>query len=61
MSRAEFRKRAQNVVDQFTALNPYKKPGSILQIEDVNYADGTSDQLKPLYVFAISAKALCAF
>ncbi|MDQ7076830.1 MAG: hypothetical protein Q9M45_03160 [Robiginitomaculum sp.] len=61
MSRAEFRKRAQNVVDQFTALNPYKKPGSILQIEDVNYAGGTSELLMPLYVFAISAKRYALF
>ncbi len=61
MGRAEFRKRAQNVVHQFTALNPYKKSGSILQIEDVNYAVDTGDQLKPLYVFAISTKRYALF
>ena len=61
MPREEFRTRSQWVVDQFVSLNPYKKTGSILQIEDVNYAIGNAKQLEPLYAFAISAKRYALF
>jgi hypothetical protein len=61
MGRLEFRVRARAVVVEFMALNPYKKQGSILQIEDVNYAVGYDDALEPLYAFAISAKRYALF
>ena len=60
MSRQEFHKRARKVVDWFTPLNPYKKHGSILKIEDLNYESG-SDKMAPLYCFAISAKRYAMF
>lgn len=60
MSRQEFHKRARKVVDWFTPLNPYRKPGSILKIEDLNRGIG-SDKMEPLYCFAISAKRYALF
>jgi hypothetical protein len=60
LSREEFRKRAQKIIDWFVPLNPYKKVGSILQVERINYGIG-SDQLEPLYCFAISAKRYALF
>ena len=39
---------------------PYRKPGSILKIEDVNYGID-SKGIKPLYCFAISAKRYALF
>jgi len=60
MDQAEFQARAMSVVDWFTSLNPYRKPGSILQIEDVNYQAGTN-VLEPLYALAISAKRYALF
>lgn len=61
MERADFRHSAMAVVDWFTHLNPYKKPGSILQIEDVNYAPSSNDQIEPLFAWAISAKRYALF
>ena len=59
MERSAFRARAQAVIDWFEPLNPYAKPGSILQMEDVNFTgDG---ELEPLYAFAISAKRYALF
>ena len=60
ISRPEFRKRAQKVIAWFVPLNPYKQPGSILKIEDVNCGIG-SNKLEPLYCFAISAKRYALF
>lgn len=60
MSRTEFHKRADQVVDWFSALNPYRKPGSILQIEDVNLHPETGLP-EPLYCWAISAKRYALF
>lgn len=60
MERAEFNKRCLSVVDWFKPLNPYQKPGSILQIEDINY-DNKTNKSKPLYCLAISAKRYCLF
>jgi len=60
MGRDAFEARVQNVIDWFVPLNPYAKPGSILQIEDVNYAAGTNE-LAPLYCWAISAKRYALF
>jgi hypothetical protein len=60
MSRKEFHKRAQKVVDWFTSLNPYEKSGSILKVEDLNRGIDSS-KMKPLYCFAISAKRYALF
>ncbi len=65
LSEADFSQRVEQVVDWFVPLNPYEKPGSILKIEDVNFAldeDGkASDRLEPLFCFAISAKRYALF
>lgn len=58
MSRGDFRERAGRVVDWFEPLNPYEKPGSILQLEEVNYYRGG---MTPLYALAISAKRYALF
>jgi hypothetical protein len=60
MTRKEFHKRAQKVVDWFVPLNPYRKPGSILKVEDLNHGIGC-DKMEPLYCFAISAKRYALF
>lgn len=60
MGEAEFHSRSQAVIDWFEPLNPYRKAGSILQIEDVNFEPGTKE-LRPLYAFAISAKRYALF
>ena len=60
MKQDEFQTRTQSVIDWFVPLNPYRKSGSILQIEDVNYEIGTQT-LKPLYALAISAKRYALF
>jgi len=60
LNEADFEKRANGVVDYFKALNPYKKSGSILKIEDINFLPGTQE-LEPLYCFAISAKRYALF
>jgi hypothetical protein len=61
MARDEFRARANRVVDWFTPLNPYAKPGSILQMEAENFTPDGSGALEPLYAFAISAKRYALF
>ena len=60
MSRSVFRKRVEEVIESFVSLNPYRKPGSILKLEDVNYGI-KSKTLEPLYVYAISAKRYALF
>lgn len=60
LSRGEFRKRAGNVIDWFIPLNPYKKPGSILQLEKINFGIDAGE-LEPLYCFAVSAKRYSLF
>ena len=61
MSREEFRERAAKVTQWFAPLNPYRKRGSILQMEAVNYAADGSGQLDPLYAFAVSTKRYALF
>jgi hypothetical protein len=60
MLRKVFHKKVQEVVDWFVPLNPYRKPGSILKVEDLNRRVGT-DKMQPLYCFAISAKRYALF
>ena len=59
-SPGNFQKEAHEIVDWFEALNPYRKSGSILKIEDVNCGIGCTDRT-PLYCFAISAKRYALF
>ena len=55
MDRETFRRKAQGVINWFEPLNPYEKPGSILQMESQNFAlEGSG--LAPLYAYAISSK-----
>ncbi|WP_300380407.1 hypothetical protein [Henriciella sp.] len=61
LSRSDFHARVNTVVDWFTHLNPYKEAGSILQIEDVNYAPGSDEEIEPLFAWAISAKRYALF
>ncbi len=60
MPEAEFLARAHRVIDWFTPLNPYRKQGSILQVEDVNFKPETRE-LEPLFAWAISAKRYALF
>ncbi|MGR3290395.1 MAG: hypothetical protein ACU0C9_04275 [Paracoccaceae bacterium] len=55
MANGEFLARGRAVIDWFEGLNPYQKPGSILEMEDTNYGIGTKEP-EPLYCLAISAK-----
>lgn len=61
MARDEFRAKVERVVEWFVPLNPYAKPGSILQMEAENFASDGSGALEPLYAFAISAKRYALF
>ncbi|MGH7757100.1 MAG: hypothetical protein ACREM8_12570, partial [Vulcanimicrobiaceae bacterium] len=52
------------IVGRFAALNPYDRtivPGSILKIEDVNFADIARRDRVQLYCYAISAKRYTLF
>src|SRR6056297_1853967 len=60
MGQEVFLKRCQTVVDWFTGLNPYRQKGSILEIEDANYAVGAMAH-EPLYCLALSAKRYALF
>jgi hypothetical protein len=60
MSRDAFRQNVQKVVDSFVSLNPYRKPGSILKLEEQNFRIG-SNELEPLFCYAISAKRNALF
>ena len=60
VERETFRQKVQGVIDWFESLNPYEKPGSILQMESQNFAvDGGG--LEPLFAYAISAKRYALF
>ena len=75
MDAETFRGRVEGVCDWFEGLNPYDKKGSILEMEDQNFAttvgpDGTKVVAegpdgrpvhKPLYCFAVSAKRYALF
>jgi hypothetical protein len=60
MSREEFHQKGKEIIDWFEALNPYRKTGSILKFEDVNFGIGSKAQ-EPLYCFAISSKRYVLF
>ncbi len=60
MAQTEFRKRVERVCAWFSALNPYEKPGSILEFEDQN-TDRETGEPRDLYCYAISAKRYALF
>ncbi|WP_290748761.1 hypothetical protein [Henriciella sp.] len=57
----EFEERVRNVVNWFVPLNPYRKPGSILQLEKQNFSPSNPELRQPLYALAISAKRYVLF
>jgi len=59
LSISDFYTRVQATVDWFAQLNPHGE-GSILRIEDVNYAIGGGEMV-PLNVWAVSAKRYALF
>ncbi len=60
MEEEEFLDRVKAIIDWFEPLNPYRKPGSILKLEDINF-DVKTGTMVPLYAFAISAKRYALF
>jgi hypothetical protein len=56
MSIEDFYKRARQVQEWFTPLNPYTEKAPLLKIEDYNYSLSDKDVLEPLYCYAISSK-----
>jgi hypothetical protein len=64
MDEEDFLERAQEVIAWFNPLNPYKKKGSLLKVEDANFHledDKLTDQIEQLYCFAVSAKRYTLF
>jgi hypothetical protein len=64
MDEAEFLERAERVREWFTPLNPYEHKGPLFKLEDANKHiedSKTTDQLEPLYAFAVSAKRYALF
>jgi transcriptional regulator with XRE-family HTH domain len=55
-----FVREALKVVTWFDALNPYETKGPLFKIEDVNYAIGSND-IEPLYCYAVSSKRYALF
>lgn len=60
IERNKFERLAKSIIDWFEPLNPYKKAGSILKIEDINFGINAKRR-KALYCFAISAKRYALF
>lgn len=60
MDGADFAAKVAKVVEWFADLNPYEFGGSILKVEDVNFALDTGEP-EPLYCWAISAKRYALF
>jgi hypothetical protein len=61
MADAEFQTRVDRIVAWFEGLNPYAFGGSILKVEDVNFARDGAGNREPLYCWAISAKRYALF
>jgi len=57
----EFYKRAKQVQEWFTPLNPYAEKEPLLKIEDYNYSLSDKDALEPLYCYTISSKRYALF
>jgi hypothetical protein len=63
-SDAQFYRRVRRIQNWFEELNPYAGAGKILKLEDTNFAlkDGElTDNLAPLFVYAISSKRYALF
>ena len=60
MNADQFGGRVKEIVDWFTALNPYEFGGSILKIEDVN-ASLDAGEPQPLFCWAVSSKRYALF
>lgn len=60
MDRDVFAGHVREIVEWFTALNPYAFGGSVLKIEDVNFALD-SNRPEPLFCFAVSSKRYALF
>tara|TARA_R110002095_G_scaffold211585_2_gene199897 strand:+ start:84 stop:1541 length:1458 start_codon:yes stop_codon:yes gene_type:complete len=56
-----FYKKAEEIRNWFTPLNPYSDNSSILKIEDYNYSQNKPDELEPLFCYAISSKRYALF
>lgn len=61
MERDTFDATVREIVGWFDALNPYRFGGSILKIEDVNFAQDDPSRREALSVFAVSAKRYALF
>ena len=61
MSQDEFYKKAKQVYEWFTPLNPYTEKTPLLKIEDDNYSLTNRKELEPLYCYAISSKRYALF
>ena len=60
MDHETFIKECLKVVGWFNSLNPYETKGPLFKVEDVNYGVGSED-LAPLYCYAISSKRYALF
>jgi len=61
MSQDEFYKRAHQVQDWFTPLNPYAAKAPLLKVEDYNYSLSDGKTLEALYCYAVSSKRYALF
>ena len=64
MSDAEFYKRSSGICEWFASLNPYTKTVPIFKIEEENQSlpgKGKSDNLEPLFCYAVSSKRYALF
>jgi hypothetical protein len=61
VSESDFQERVDGIVQWFSDLNPYDFDGSILKIEDVNFAIDDKSRREPLHCWAVSAKRYALF
>ncbi len=61
MSQDEFYKKARQVQEWFTPLNPYAQKAPLLKIEEYNYSLSDKGALEPLYCYTISSKRYALF
>lgn len=61
MPDGEFQERVRRIVNWFQKLNPYNFGDDILKIEDVNFDLRKRSTIRPLFVWAVSAKRYVLF
>ncbi|MGH7121380.1 MAG: hypothetical protein ACREFP_20725, partial [Acetobacteraceae bacterium] len=61
LSDGAFQTKVSALRDWFVPLNPYAAKGSLLKLEDANFAIGRISELEPLFAFAVSAKRYALF